>query len=178
MDNEILIDLKKENNDAYGKLYREHFRMVEGYVCNNSGSKSDAEDIFQDTLIVLLNKLSDEEFELSASLRTYIYAISKNLWLKRLRKHSRVTLFNDIDSIVLEREIDATIIDEITLRDKIRNYLKRITDHCSRLINDMFFKEKPIREIQSEYGYSTLHSARNQKHKCLNQLRKLHESEK
>lgn len=37
----------------------------------------------------------------------------------------------------------------------------------------MFFKNKPIEQIQKEYGYSTKHNAQNQKHKCVEQIRKV-----
>jgi len=37
----------------------------------------------------------------------------------------------------------------------------------------MFFKEKAIELIQKEYGYSTKHNAQNQKHKCVEQIRKI-----
>lgn len=41
----------------------------------------------------------------------------------------------------------------------------------------MFFKNKPIEQIQKDYGYSTKHNAQNQKHKCVEQIRKVKEQE-
>ena len=37
----------------------------------------------------------------------------------------------------------------------------------------MFFKNKNIEEIQKEFGYSSRHNAQNQKHKCIEQVRKI-----
>jgi hypothetical protein len=39
----------------------------------------------------------------------------------------------------------------------------------------MFFKSKSIEDIQLEYGYTSKHNAQNQKHKCLQQVRKVKE---
>ena len=51
---DILIDLKGESNYAFGELYKNYFRSIDYFVTNNSGSTSDAEDIFQDTMLVLI----------------------------------------------------------------------------------------------------------------------------
>jgi DNA-directed RNA polymerase specialized sigma24 family protein len=53
--------------------------MVEYFILNNNGRTDDAEDIFQDTMIVLLEKLRQDDFMLTASIKTYIMAIAKNL---------------------------------------------------------------------------------------------------
>lgn len=47
MKTEILIDLKGENNNAFGQLYKEYFGMVNRFVTNNNGRTDDAEDIFK-----------------------------------------------------------------------------------------------------------------------------------
>ncbi|MDG1870839.1 MAG: hypothetical protein P8I78_02620, partial [Flavobacterium sp.] len=71
----IIEDLKGENNQAYGELYKAYFGMVEYFILNNNGRTDDAEDIFQDTMIVLLEKLRQDDFMLTASIKTYIMAI-------------------------------------------------------------------------------------------------------
>jgi len=177
MDNEILIDLKGENNEAYGRLYRQYFGMVNSFVAQNRGTTADAEDIFQDVLLVLFEKLKNDNFELTASLKTYIFAISKNLWFKRLRTTSREIGLEDFHSEKFIQEIDIAIDGERTLTEKLANYFHKITKHCNRLIHDIFYKEKTIEQIQTEYGYSSKHNAINQKHKCLNQIKKVKESD-
>jgi hypothetical protein len=41
----------------------------------------------------------------------------------------------------------------------------------------MFFENKNIETIQKEYGYSSRHNAQNQKHKCIEQVRKVKEAD-
>lgn len=177
MTSEILKDLKGENNNAFGQLYREHFGMVYRFVTNNNGSADDAEDVFQDTMLVLVEKLRQDNFQLTASIKTYIMAISKNLWLKRLRTSYRVIEFTELQENKLFEDITLAIEDEKSYWDKLQNYMHQITEHCKGLIHDMFFKEKTIEAIQKEYGYSTIHNAQNQKHKCVEQIRKVKKSE-
>lgn len=57
MTSDLIDNLKGENNHAFGKLYKEYFGMVNRLVTNNNGRTDDAEDVFQDTLLVLVEKL-------------------------------------------------------------------------------------------------------------------------
>ncbi len=43
MTTEIISDLKGENNNAFGQLYKEHFKMVSRFVTSNNGQIDDAE---------------------------------------------------------------------------------------------------------------------------------------
>lgn len=174
MEKDILQDLKGENNSAFGQLYKKYFGVINHYVVNNSGNSNDSEDLFQDTMIILLEKLRQDEFQLTASLKTYIMAIAKNLWLKRLKTLPKKTEWSaHFDG----NEINLAIEEEKTYIDRLQNLLHKITEHCKGLIHDMFFKEKSIEQIQKEYGYSTKHNAQNQKHKCVEQIRKVKEQE-
>ncbi len=173
MSEEILKDLKGENNKAFGELYRKHFEMVRRFVVHNNGRTDDAEDVFQDTMIVMLVKLRQDSFVLTASLKTYIMAIAKNLWLKRLRTTYIKLEFTDLSDSRFFEEIGHTIEKDRSYGEKLQSYLTKITNHCKGLIHDMFFKEKSIEQIQVEYGYSTKHNAQNQKHKCMEQIRKV-----
>ena len=172
---EIIIDLKGENNQAFGVMYKNYFTVVSRFITNNKGTNDDAEDIFQDTMIALVAKLRQDDFILEASVKTYIMAIAKNLWFKRLRSFNREMEFTDIQDNKYYEEISLAIEQEKTYWDKLQNYIHQITEHCKGLIHDMFFKNKPIEQIQKEYGYSTKHNAQNQKHKCVEQIRKVKE---
>lgn len=172
MSTEIMEDLRGENNNAFMHLYAEYFGMVNRFVTGNGGSAQDAEDVFQDTMLVILEKLRRDDFVLTASLKTYTMAIAKNIWLKRLRTSDREVEFTELHNDKFYEEINEAIEEEKSYRDKLQNLLHKITEHCKGLIHDMFFNEKPIEKIRKEYGYTTIHNAQNQKHKCVEQLRK------
>ena len=169
---DIITDLKKENNKAFENLYKNYFGLVKRFVINNSGTDHDAEDIFQDTMIALVAKLRQDDFVLQASMKTYIMAIAKNLWFKKLRTANRETAYTDLHETTFYEGINLAIEQEKNYWDKLQHYIHQITAHCKGLIHDMFFKNKPIEQIQNDYGYSNIHNAQNQKHKCVEQIRK------
>lgn len=173
----IIIDLKTENNFAFGQLYKDNFDKISNFVQNNNGNQEDAEDIFQDAMVVLVEKLRHDSFKLTASIDTYVYAICKNLWFKKLRDKSYELSVDELESIDFLTAINDSIEAEKTYIEKLKSYLLKITDHCNQLITDIFFKDKAIDQIQSDYGYSSRHNAQNQKYKCVEQIRKVKDKE-
>lgn len=175
--NDILIDLKTENTFAFGKLYQDNFHKILTFIRNNSGNQADAEDVFQEAMLVLVEKLRMDHFQLTTSIDTYVYAICKNIWFKKLRNKSYELSIDEIQSYAFQHSINDAIENEKTYLEKLKGYLLKITTHCNRLISDIFFNEKSIDQIQQDYGYSSRHNAQNQKHKCVEQLRKIKDNE-
>lgn len=77
----------KENDYREWKLFYEaNFGMVCKLVTNNSGTREDATEIYQDSLIVLTEKIQQPDFKLTSKLSTLLYGIASNKWQKELRK--------------------------------------------------------------------------------------------
>ncbi|WP_338812554.1 sigma-70 family RNA polymerase sigma factor [Bernardetia sp. Wsw4-3y2] len=183
---QLLTEFCEGNEKAFSKLYQYYYGFVENYVCKNKGTTEDAQDIFQETLIVFLEKLKKEDFYLTASLKTYIIAISKNLWLNVLRKNKKTTVYSLANSdedesefnqkaieAILSNSFDIELENEKPMIDKLGDYFSRLTSHCQNLLSTIIEEEKSTEEIQKEFGYTTRHNLRNQKHKCVNQLKKV-----
>ena len=81
-------DFQKDNNIAFGILYKKYFGYTRKFVLENKGNLEDAEDVFQDALIILYEKLYDDHFKAYTCLANYVTGISKNLWLKKLRNRN------------------------------------------------------------------------------------------
>ncbi|MCW5516944.1 RNA polymerase sigma factor [Muriicola sp. Z0-33] len=175
--NNIIIDLKSENNFAYEKLYQNNFHTISKFVQNNSGNQADAEDLFQDAMIVLVKKIQQKNFQLTASIDTYIYAICKNIWLKKCRDKNYELSIDEIQTFDFFNSVNNSIEYEKTYLERLKGYLLKITEHCNRLIQDFFLKGKTIEQIQKEFGYTTRHNAQNQKYKCMEQIKKMKEKE-
>lgn len=166
-------DFKKNSNVAFGILYQNYFVYVKKYILNNKGNSEDAEDIFQDSLLILYEKLHRDNFEAYTCLGNYIVGISKNLWLKRLKNRHFYIEFPDTYFIENQQEINTAIENEKYYWEKLTGYIKAISSHCQNLIQDIFIKNKSIEEIQDKYKYSSKHNAQNQKYKCVEQIRKI-----
>jgi RNA polymerase sigma factor (sigma-70 family) len=60
--------------------------MITLMVYNLGGSAEDAKDIFQDGLIILLEKIDDKNFVLTCKFKTFLYSVCENLWKLILEK--------------------------------------------------------------------------------------------
>ncbi len=172
-DQETFSGLKARDNQAYEILYKFYFPSVRNFITKNSGTEDDAKDVFQETLIVLLEKVSSDGFNLTSSLKTYVFAISSNLWLKRLRATSRfsATKIDVYEQYLIDYEEAETEIHKEHQR-KTSSIFSRMTHKCIILLKAIFYDGKNISEVTEEFGYTNKHSAQNQKYKCLEQARK------
>jgi RNA polymerase sigma factor (sigma-70 family) len=164
----LLNGLKNHEEKAIYEVYNGYYPSVEKYVLMNSGSSQDAEDIFQDAVMVLLNYVAKDNFILTCSVKTLVFAIARRLWLKQLRYRSRSETLLEID---IEQQDFITHWEEVESSerkyDSIPQVLSRISVHCSGLLKQLFLTGK-IPE-----HYKNNHTLRNQKYKCLEQARKM-----
>lgn len=92
-----LLLARAESGDpgAFLQIYQRHRGPVFRFAYRLSGSVELAEDITHDSFLGLMKK--PENFTPSrASLRTYLFAAVRNLWLKQLRKVGRESALDDL----------------------------------------------------------------------------------
>jgi len=142
--------------------------MIEKYILSNSGTKDDAQDVFQNALVVLYSNTQKPSFELTSSISTYIFSISKNLWLKELRRKK-----NDSDKPLSENIIqeEGDFPQKEALISKVEKALNALSENCKRLIELYHYQNFSWKEIVVKMNYKNEHAARNQKYKCLKKLK-------
>src|SRR5512133_1431313 len=106
-DSELIKGLISRNEVILKEYYRLFFGGTRRYVLLNKGNYEDAKDIFHDTLLVVFQKVRAENFKLTCSLGTYIYSVSKYLWLKELSKRKWVQVSDESDNMA---DIDQDIV--------------------------------------------------------------------
>lgn len=83
---EIIHAFKNNDRSFIRNLYAMHLPVISRYVSHNNGEADDAKDLIQQAMLIVFQKVRNNEFELTCSFKTYLYSICKNLWLKELRK--------------------------------------------------------------------------------------------
>lgn len=148
--------------------------MVQTLIINNNGSADDARDIFQETVIVLYEKAKSGSFELNCQLKTYVYSVSRRLWLKKLQQQQKYipNLIGLDETVPVEEEVDNHSLrnSEFQMMEKA---LLHLGEPCRSLIEAFYLQKKSMTDIASHFGYTNADNAKNQKYKCLMRLRKL-----
>ncbi len=75
----------------------------------------DVADVFQEAMMVLFGKAQDEEFRLTCNVGTYLMAISKNLWYKKLQSLSKAPVSLDEDKGNDEGRTDIRYEDDVNV---------------------------------------------------------------
>ena len=116
-DKELVISLRNRERLAFKYLYLHYTRSIKQFVVNNGGQPDDAEEIEQKVIIHLYEKIVSGEFILNENtkLSTYMFAVGKNMWFKKLGRSSHELSeehINDhIDEFDLNDETDADKIE-------------------------------------------------------------------
>ena len=88
---EALLNALKRTQDidnAIRNIYKRYYGLLENYIINNNGSKDDAADIIQETIVAFVEIVEQNKFRGEASIKSFLYAITRNLWLAELRKRN------------------------------------------------------------------------------------------
>ena len=173
-DDAILKGLKEKKSDSIRFLYREYFPMAKSIVEKNSGSYEDAEDVFQDGIIVLYQKILAGPLTLNCSLKTFFFSICRNIWMQRLDRKWRLLYQDDLVSEAIE-DYDAVPIEVNEEKlEKTRLYqlhFLSLPSDCQKILK-MFLSRISLKEISDRMGFKDVHYAKTRKYLCKNMLRK------
>ena len=168
-ENNLIIGLGLRYSWAYEDLYETEFSKIKALVLKNSGSIEDAKDVFQESVIILVEKLSKKGFKFNSRVSTYLYSVSSYLWMNELRSRSLHTdkleqLYDTCDVYMMDYNFDSA------LEESLLSKLSYLGEACLALLEYYYYKNWEWKDIAAQLGYSTAASARNQKFKCLKKV--------
>jgi RNA polymerase sigma factor (sigma-70 family) len=165
-DETLLSGLISRDENILGEFYVSYFQSVRRYVLSNHGNDEDARDLFQDVLLVLFQKVRDERFKLTCSLGTYLYSISRILWLKELGKRKRIS-HNLVDyEEFIDADSDIALLSERNERLLFyRKCFDRLSAACRKVLT-LFLEGFSIAEITIMMGYNSEQHTKNRRYRC------------
>ncbi|TCK83115.1 RNA polymerase sigma factor [Albibacterium bauzanense] len=162
MDNDRLSTVELRET-FFMALYKKAFFPVSRYVARMGGSFEEAQDIFQDALVIYYEKVMSAQDEIILNEKTYVLGIAKRLWLQRYKTSGKNQPLNDYD-------IEA-VPDEQLATAKILYYLESAGKKCMELLKAYYYDHLSVGNIATLFGYSSTHSATVAKYKCLEKVR-------
>lgn len=196
-DKQIFLGLITLNDKAIWKIYQESLPEVERMVKKFFGNSQDAEDVFQDALVTLVEKVKMGLFDdTTASINTYLYEIAKRKWMNELKLSYRKNI--EVDSRLVEEENedndednDEYIFQSVSIReynkdnieypedfDTIEKCLNELSDSCRNLIDKWFYEGKTWEDIAKENNYANAATASQQKYKCMVKFKEIYKKHK
>ncbi len=189
-DKELVI-LIQQNQDYLGEVYKRCKQYSISFMRKmTNGSKSDYEldDVFHDSILVLYEKIVAGNFELTASLQTYLNSVCHFQLLNKLGKEKGYSDYDEHigndDNEENPMSYNSTItdtLDEIedpkeshfTAIERALIVMKETGGHCYELLTLFWYHKKSMNELTAIFGYTNDVNTRNQKSKCQKRLEKM-----
>ncbi len=171
MKNEQLIQFLRNGGGAKAleELYS-HFRPIEVFITQHGGNSEDARDVFQESLLILYKKAQQPDFQLTASVGTYLYSVCKYIWKDQLKKKNR-QLSEGQPTIDIQSTVNNHWEEEARWA-KLDRVLQALGDKCKRILQLFYYQKKSMDEIASTMGFKNTNTAKTQKYKCIERAKK------
>ena len=161
---------------AIKAIYKEYYGLLEYYVVNNNGNKDDAADIIQETIVAFIEIVEENKFRGKASVKSFLYSITRNLWLAELRKRNS----SDNRNRVFEGAKDTTeqaSVQHLIEREHftlIQQLFDKLGAKCKQLLMLVYYEDLSMSDIMAQMqDYQNEQVLRNKKYKCMKQLEQM-----
>jgi RNA polymerase sigma factor (sigma-70 family) len=161
---EIISGIAKRKERVIQYVYRTCFPDIRKLVLTNTGNEHDAEDIFQEAMLNIYQKITDHGLELTCKFRTYLYSVARFLWLQELEKRRPARNGKEnIDQVIDENDRKNTREDE---QYRIyETHFRELSKECQKVLN-MYFQKASMEEICVVMGYKNVQIAKDKKYRC------------
>jgi len=173
-DIEIIASINKGGNhinDVMNYLY--HFSGIKEtvmiFVNSQGGNTMDGEDIFHDSLTNAILNIQKGRFNENSSVKTYILAISKNLWFNKFKREIKFKEIKQNVNSDVKTDIDPEVLFiENQNSNLLKNVLNEIGEICKKVLG-LWSLNYSFKEIGKELGKSE-GAVRKQKFDCMKKL--------
>ncbi len=185
-DKAILNGIRNRKDSILGYLYKEYYPQIFRIVVKHGGDEHDARDLFQEALIIIFNRLKNEDLVITTSFHNYFIVLCRFIWFRQNNIKSDYDTARLPDESPVPGEPDDYVVREgFGQTDKIyeeylnnqsekifQRHYRKLPGDCKRVLK-MFFKKRSFREVAGIMNYSGEDYARRKKYLCMQQLMKM-----
>lgn len=142
-------------------------------------SRSDCEDIFQDSFLILYKKIIEGELaNLTSSLSTYFIAICRNKAFEKMRSNgSEVNIIDEYPDTTKDEFEDERIDRLLSLEDDteqiearkeaiVREIVSKLPEPCDKILWGFYRDGLSMKTLATMYNYKSESSVKVTKHRC------------
>ncbi len=165
---DLLNGILRNDTIVLQYIYKNFYSKINFFIKKNSGDDDDANDIFQEAIIIIYRKLKASELVLDCSFETYLYSVCRFLWLKQLEKR-KVEKEKIKDNHEYNEDIYDDNLEKVAdLNERYRLYQKHFVNlgkDCQKVLQ-LYFDKVPLKNIAQIMGFKSEKYAKKRKFKC------------
>lgn len=154
----------------YTSIYNTYFKRLRYFASRILGDDDEAEDIAQESLVKVWQKLAD--FDNETSTKVYLYTVVRNACFNHLKKMNRLRK-KEIDyEYIVEKSQDAIVglMMKSELMQEIINEVEKLPTAEGNVFKLFFFEGMSTDDIAIKLGLSAK-TVRNQKGRAISKMK-------
>ena len=161
---EVPLTTCEARQRLFVRLYQQAFPSLARFISRRDGSLEEAQDVFQDALIIYYECLVNPSQAPPDDEVAYLLGISRNLWLKKYCAQPLKVRLDEAQALASDEE-------EWPSGHKLLRYLASAGQKCMNLLKAFYYDHVPLDELADQFGFAGVRSATVQKYKCLEKVR-------
>ncbi|MBL7699076.1 MAG: sigma-70 family RNA polymerase sigma factor [Chitinophagaceae bacterium] len=166
--------LQADINKPVTYMYEQYFEPVEIDIRANGGNHQDAADIFQEAVLIVVDKIKSGKFRGDSSVKTFLLGIARNLWLhekrSRSRRSDRETQFARLEETGGEFRDRMFSVDESQI---VKKLFEQVGELCSKILGGVYYEKMAMKDLLRRFNYENEQVLRNRKSRCMKKLKEL-----
>ena len=164
-DHQIAEGIASHDSDTLTYIYEELYPYIEAYVVHHGGTEDNAKDVFQDAMLIIYKKIIRKELSLHCKFSTYLYAVSKNIWIQNRKKHYlRINKLKEMP--VVAESTPGYGFDEMDdTKELFYKHFRKLDHDCQKLLG-LYFNGATLEEIRDALGMATVQHVSDKKYRC------------
>jgi len=170
-----VIDAIKNNESKrlFKVLYSFAFPPVLRYIKQKRGKYEDAEDCFQDALIALIKKVTEDTYDPNYEVKNFLFVVSRNMWYNKSQKKENLNKQVlpegfDIEDKALRVEEQLVAKEK---KDAVEDLLSSAGEKCQKLLRLVMFENKSLKEVSDLMGFSSSEVVKTTHYRCKKKLK-------
>ena len=176
-DSELVTNIQSglRMDETLKAIYRSHFDSLIWYVMNNSGSRQDAEDVFQEVVVAFIDLVKKDKFRGESTVKTFLFSLNRFTWLNELKRRGRAMAREE----KYEKGQEKVVLDTSELiadregKEEVVKLVGELGEACKKILLLFYYENLSMKEILETMHYENEQVVRNKKYKCLKQLEQM-----
>lgn len=164
-----LEKIQQDKNAALKALYKK-WPDFKRYLSSLGCKSTDAEDVFQEALLLFTRKIDEPDFELTVAPFHYVKSTCKFIWYNASRKNAKMRT-DELSDTISDEDSD-WMIKELKLK-KIETAILKIGKQCQELLKLFYGNGTSMAEIAKKLGLRNDKVAKAQKYRCIHKVKEV-----